>query len=64
MSALERTLTPTLYMLVREKLMGFLMANLTPDQKEQVKAELAIVPATEEPEDEPDDTDDDDEETI
>jgi hypothetical protein len=53
MGALERTLTPTLYMLVREKLMGFLMANLTPDQKEQVKAELAIVPVAEEPEIEP-----------
>jgi len=38
--ALSNILTPTLYDLLSEKLIGFLLGNLTPAQKEQVLSEL------------------------
>lgn len=40
---LQRTLTPTIYQIVREKIMSLLVGNLTPEQKAVVAAELAIV---------------------
>lgn len=42
MAALEARLTPTLFLLIREKLLGFLMANMTPAQKSQIEKELTI----------------------
>lgn len=42
MGQLEATLTPTLYQLVRAKLMGFLMGNLTPEQKQVIEDELLL----------------------
>jgi hypothetical protein len=58
MRQLENTLTPTLYVLVRSKLMGFLMGNLTPDQKKKIEDELAIATTEPTPQEPPEQTDD------
>ncbi|MBD2256665.1 hypothetical protein [Pseudanabaena sp. FACHB-2040] len=44
MAQLQNSLTPTLFVLVRERLLGFLMSNLTPEQKEAIQQELRVVP--------------------
>ncbi len=41
MAALELTLTPTLFLIIREKLMSFLVSNLTPLEKTTIQAELS-----------------------
>jgi hypothetical protein len=42
MARLEQVLTPSLYLMIRERLVSQLMGNLTPTQKQTVLDELAI----------------------
>jgi hypothetical protein len=47
MARLEQTLTPTLYLIVREKLVSLLIGNLTPETRAKIMSELASAPTPE-----------------
>ncbi|MEA5447599.1 hypothetical protein VB780_03395 [Leptolyngbya sp. CCNP1308] len=47
MARLQAVLTPTLYILIRERLLSLLMSNLTPEQKQAVLDEVADAPPPE-----------------